>query len=142
MALTAGTSSTAQPPAAHSKTTCTALTPSLSYTRSDFSCSLTTDAIFTQALVAFVNAVISDYARSPGPAAATTAFIALGPMSPTRPLAACAAAVAQLRAAGTPAFLLNMTGGTLDGCGGHPGALGHRQMALQAAPQIQAAMGW
>jgi hypothetical protein len=108
----------------------------------DYSCAQTTDAIFTQALVEFVGAVISGYAQSPGPAASTTAFIALGPMSPTRPLAACAAAVAQLKAAGVAAFLLNMTSGVTDGCGGHPGALGHRQMALQAAPQIQAAMGW
>lgn len=27
-------------------------------------------------------------------------------------------------------------------CGGHPGPIGHFQLASEAAPQIQAAMGW
>ena len=107
----------------------------------DFSCGKTTDAIFTAGLMYFVNNTIASYSRSSG-ATSTTFFLALGPMSPTRPLAAITAAVAQLQAAGVKALPLNMTSGVLDGCGGHPGALGHRQMALQAVPQIRVAMGW
>ena len=107
----------------------------------DFSCPSTTDAIFTRAAVAFARSVVAAYAASPGPAA-TTFFFALGPMSPTKPAAALAAAVEELVASGVRALILNMTNGVLDGCGGHPGAVGHRQMALQAAPQISAAMGW
>jgi hypothetical protein len=37
---------------------------------------------------------------------------------------------------------LDMTNATADGCGGHPGPIGHWMMAEQAAPQIRAAMGW
>ena len=63
-------------------------------------------------------------------------------MSPTRPLAAVKAAIAQANADGLRASFLDMTNATADGCGGHPGPIGHWQMALQAAPQIKAAMAW
>ena len=63
-------------------------------------------------------------------------------MSPTRPVAALEAAIAQGTAAGLKVGMLDMRNATLDGCGNHPGPAGHWEMALHAAPQIKAAMGW
>jgi pectinesterase len=37
---------------------------------------------------------------------------------------------------------LDFMGAALDGCGSHPGVLGHQQMAAKATPIISAAMGW
>jgi len=111
----------------------------------DFSCNETTDAAFTAALVEFFHNVTAHYAAAAPPPSgrAATVFVpALGPMSPTKPLAAIRAAVAQALAEGLQAALLDMTNATLDGCGGHPGPYGHMQMAAQAAPQLQAILGW
>ena len=81
------------------------------------------------------------YAASPGPAASHF-FLTVGPMSPTRPVAALQAAIAQATTLGLRASFLDMTNATRDGCGSHPGPAGHWQMAQQAAPQIRAALGW
>ena len=110
----------------------------------DFSCNLTTDALFSAALVSFFHNVTSYYAASPPPPSGAPIhfFAAVGLMSPTRPLAAVNAAIAQASAEGLRASFLDMRNATADGCGGHPGPIGHWQMALQAAPQIKAAMAW
>ena len=110
----------------------------------DYSCNLTTDARFTAAAVAFFHNVTAYYAASPPPPSGAPIhfFAAVGLMSPTRPLAAVKAAIAQANADGLRASFLDMTNATADGCGGHPGPIGHWQMALQAAPQIKAAMAW
>lgn len=106
----------------------------------DYGCGVT-DANFTAALVALVNNATRYYAASPGPPT-THFFLTLGPMAPTKPAAAVQAALAQLTGAGVAASLLNMTAATLDGCGGHPGPIGHFEMAVAAKAQIAAAMGW
>ena len=80
----------------------------------DFSCNRTTDAAFTAGAVAFMHNITASYAASPGPAA-TTFLLAIGPMSPTRPLAALQAAIAQAKAEGLTASLIDMTNSTLDG---------------------------
>ena len=107
----------------------------------DFGCGVS-DALFTATAVQLVHNITAYYAASPGAAAATHFFLAIGPMSPTRPVGALEAALAQVTAAGVSASLLNMTSATLDGCGGHPGPAGHLEMALQARDQVRAAMGW
>ena len=108
----------------------------------DFSCGTMTDAVFTAAYVQFLHNITDYYARSSGSAATTTFFCAIGPMSPTRPLNATLAAIAGARADGLDAHLLDMRNATLDGCGSHPGAVGHKAMALQAQPQIASVMNW
>ena len=107
----------------------------------DYSCNQTTDAGFTAAYLALLTNITTYYAGSPG-VERTTFFLAVGPMEPTRPLNATLAAVAQANDAGMRAVLLDMREGALDGCLAHPGTAGHRTMALQATPQIAAAMGW
>jgi hypothetical protein len=103
-----------------------------------------TDALFTATYVSFMQNITQHYAASPPPASGRPMhfFCTVGLMAPTRPLAAVQAAIAQATAAGLSASFLNMTNATADGCGGHPGPIGHWQMALQAAPQIRQAMGW
>lgn len=108
----------------------------------DYSCANTTDAAFTAAYVQFLLNITSYYAPSKAGASKTHFFCAIGAMSPTRPLNALLATIAQAQAAGISASLLDMRNVTLDGCGGHPGPEGHWQMALAAAPQIKATMGW
>ena len=158
----------------------------------DFACANVTDALFTAAAGQLMRNVTRYYSASPGPAAATRFMLAVGPMSPTRPLAAIAAAIAAASAEGIAASLLDMRNVTLDGCGSHPcvcvwggggqrrgfgrslrrartsflrrpsyplhplfpccatprlpspcrGPVGHWSMALEAAPQIKALMGW
>ena len=100
-----------------------------------------TDALFTAAASALMRNITRYYSASPGPAASRFALV-IGPMSPERPLAAISAAIAAAAADGIAASLLDMRNATLDGCGGHPGPAGHWQMALEAAPQIKALMGW
>ena len=103
------------------------------------------------------------YAASPGPVAPTRFFCTVGLMSPTKPLQAVLNAIADANAAGMSASFLDLRNGTTDGvsagvghvlptldacyfsplqCGGHPGPIGHFQLAQEAAPQVQAAMGW
>lgn len=101
-------------------------------------------AAFTAQAVQLVHNITAYYAASPAPAGAapTQFFMVIGPMSPTAPLAPLQAAIAQANGAGLKASLLDMRNATLDGCGGHPGPIGHWQMALMAKPQIEAVMGW
>ena len=108
----------------------------------DYSCDKTTDAAFTAAYVQLLMNITSYYAASATGASKTHFFCAIGAMSPTRPLHALLATIAQAQAAGLSASLLDMRNGTLDGCGSHPGPEGHWQMALEAAPQIKTVMGW
>jgi hypothetical protein len=111
----------------------------------DYSCNETSDAAFTAALVSFFHSVTALYAASPPSPSGRGGIVfvpALGPISPTKPLAAMRAAVAQALAEGLQAALLDMTNATLDGCGSHPGPYGHMQMAMQAAPQLKAILGW
>ena len=108
----------------------------------DFSCNLTTDALFTATYVEFMHNITRWYAASPGGTEPIHFLATVGLMSPTRPVAAVRAAIAQATAEGLVATYLDMTNATKDGCGGHPGPIGHWQMALQAKPQIQAALGW
>lgn len=108
----------------------------------DYSCNETTDDAFSTALVSFMQNISALYAHSPGPALPTRFFCAVGLMSPTKPLNAVLNAIATANAAGLTATFLDLRNGTTDGCGGHPGPIGHFQLASEAAPQIQAAMGW
>jgi len=105
-----------------------------------------TDALFTAAYLDLMHNVTRYYAASlppPGGSGQPIHFLCtVGPMAPTKPLAAVQAAIDQARAAGLSASLLDMRNGTLDGCGSHPGPIGHWQMAVEAAPQIEAALGW
>ena len=103
-----------------------------------------TDALFTSAYLALLHNVTRYYAASPPPASGKPLhfFCTVGMMSQTKPLAAVQATIAAANAAGLSASFLDMRNGVADGCGGHPGPEGHWLMALQAAPQIKAAMGW
>lgn len=100
------------------------------------------DATFTAAYVAFLQNVTALYAASASGPPKSVFFLAVGPLQPTKPLNATLNAVATARAAGIEAHLLDMRDAAIDGCWGHPGALGHKQMAAQALPQIEAVMGW
>ena len=51
-------------------------------------------------------------------------------------------AASAINAAGGSATYLDMRAGPTDGCGGHPGVLGHAAMAAAAKPTIAAVMGW
>jgi hypothetical protein len=59
-----------------------------------------------------------------------------------KPLPALQSAIAAAAAQGISASLLNMSQATLDGCGSHPGPIGHWEMALAAKAQISEALGW
>ena len=85
--------------------------------------------------------VTSLYSSSPG-VSKTTFFVAVGPISPTKPVNAIQAAIAAAPAKGLSAHFLDMRNGTLDGCGSHPGPFGHWQMAFQAMGQIKSVLGW
>ena len=52
------------------------------------------------------------------------------------------ASIAAINAAGGNAIYLNLNGPPNDGCGGHPGLLGHEAMAAIAIPQISKVMAW
>lgn len=70
-------------------------------------------------------------------------FVAQGPMNDGQPLFnALQAAIQGINAAGGAAYYLDMRGPPNDGCGGHPGVEGHKQMAALAQPQIAKVMGW
>ena len=89
------------------------------------------------------------YGTPAAPASNVTFFAVLGPMSPTLPSNAMEAAVAQGKAAGLRVVFVNAStacgddlSGCHDGCAGHPGVAGHRNIARLAAPVIEAALGW
>lgn len=104
-----------------------------------------TDALFEAAYMELLHNVTRYYAASP-PSSSGKAihyFLTMGFMSPSKPLAAVLSTIAAANAAGLSASLLDMRGNaTADGCGGHPGPEGHWRMAVEAAPQIEQALGW
>lgn len=110
----------------------------------DFSCKNMTDELFTERYVTFIQNITNYYSSSPPTNSGKPIhfFCTVGVMSPTRPVAAVQAAIAQVTAAGISASFLNMTNAVMDSCGSHPGPIGHWEMALQAAPQIKEALGW
>lgn len=70
-------------------------------------------------------------------------FLAQGPMNNVDPLTTCLQNVATaVNAAGGSVHYLDLRFATQDGCGNHPGPLGHAQMAAKAQPQIAAVLGW
>jgi len=70
-------------------------------------------------------------------------FVAQGPMNNSPQLwAALNVTIAAINAAGGNAVYLDLKGPPNDGCGGHPGVLGHSAMSAMAIPQIAAKMGW
>ena len=70
-------------------------------------------------------------------------FLGQGNMNNGEPLHdALLAAAAAINAAGGNATYLDIRFGPTDGCGGHPGVLGHAAMAKAAKPVIAQVMGW
>ena len=70
-------------------------------------------------------------------------FVAQGPMNCQEHLRiVLSETILALKAAGANAIFLDLCGPPNDGCGGHPGQLGHAGMAEQAIPVISKAMGW
>jgi lysophospholipase L1-like esterase len=70
-------------------------------------------------------------------------FLAQGNINNGTPLQnALQVAAAAINAAGGNATYLDLRVGPIDGCGGHPGVLGHAAMANAAKPTIAATMGW
>jgi hypothetical protein len=110
----------------------------------DWGCKNMTEDLFTSRYVSFMKNITEHYANSPLPDSGNPIhfFCTVGVMSPTRPVAAVQAAIAQATALGISVSFLNMTKARTDGCGSHPGPIGHWEMALQAAPQIKQALGW
>ena len=96
------------------------------------------EANFTRTYVEFVLNATARY-KSPK----LPIFVGQGPMNNGQPLFnALAAAIAGINAAGGNAQFLDMRGPPNDGCGGHPGVLGHKGMFDLAQPVIAKAMGW
>jgi len=95
-------------------------------------------ALFVATYVAFVQNATKLYNNPTLPV-----FVAQGPMNDGAPLNdALTTVISQLTAAGNKAYFLDLRGPPNDGCGGHPGVQGHRQMADMAIPQIAKVMGW
>ena len=70
-------------------------------------------------------------------------FLAQGNMDNGQPLYnALMVAATAINASGGNAHYLDMRAGPTDGCGGHPGTLGHAAMAAAAKPVISQVMGW
>lgn len=70
-------------------------------------------------------------------------FVAQGPMNNGPQLqAALNVTIKAINAAGGNAIYLDLKGPPCDGCGGHPGVLGHAGMTTMAIPQISTKMGW
>jgi hypothetical protein len=107
------------------------------------------DTLFTAAFLALMKNVTHSYYGTPGAPLNTTFFAILGPMSPTLPSAAMAAAVSQGTAQGynvvfvnaTTACGTNLTGCT-DGCAHHPGVASHRNIARIVAAAVEETLGW
>ena len=99
------------------------------------------NASYQQALTDFVLALASPggiYGSAP---ALPTALLYCGPMASgycSAMQAATAAAVAQ----GARAVFLGHLNATLDGCDGHPGQVGQRELGEALLPLIKAHMGW
>merc|ERR1711957_892514 len=69
-------------------------------------------------------------------------FVAQGPGNSSTLEAALKASIAAINVAGGNAIYLDLKGAPCDGCGGHPGVLGHEAMAAMAYPQIAKVMKW
>ena len=96
------------------------------------------EANFTATYVSFVLNATRRYGRPQMPV-----FLSQGNMNNGLPLqSALQAAAAAIIAAGGNATYLDMRAGPTDGCGNHPGVLGHAAMAAAAKPVIAAVMSW
>jgi len=70
-------------------------------------------------------------------------FVAQGPMNCSPKLKeSLDMVISRLTARGNVAVYLDVCGPPNDGCGGHPGVLGHAAMFEKAKPQISAVMKW
>jgi len=70
-------------------------------------------------------------------------FVAQGPMDCSASLNnSLQGAIKLINAAGGNAHYLNLCGPPNDGCGGHPGVVGHQKMYEQAVPVISKVMNW
>jgi len=70
-------------------------------------------------------------------------FVAQGPMNCNANLNnSLHNAIQMINAGGGNAYYLNVCGPPNDGCGGHPGVVGHFEMFEQARPVIAKVMGW
>lgn len=100
---------------------------------------------FTNYAIAFMSNLTTIYygAANGGPGLNLPIFLAQGTMNNGDELYGClASAIAYHNSHGGNAHYLDMRNLTQDGCGGHPGPIGHRQMADAAIPQIAAVLGW
>jgi len=96
------------------------------------------EAAFSATYVNFVANATARYNKPTLPI-----FVAQGPMNCGPQLnASLHVAIDAINAAGGRATYLDMCGPPNDGCGGHPGVVGHQQMYQMALPQIKAVMGW
>ena len=96
------------------------------------------EANFSATYVAFVLNATRRYGNL-----ALPVFLSQGNMNNGAPLHdALQVAAAAINAAGGNATYLDMRAGPTDGCGNHPGVLGHAAMAKAAKPVIAAVMGW
>ena len=70
-------------------------------------------------------------------------FLAQGNMNNGENLrSALLAAASAINNTGGSAHYLDLRVGTTEGCGGHPGTVGHAAMFAAAQPVIQSVMGW
>ncbi len=97
------------------------------------------EANFTRTYVQFVANATARYSKPALPIG-----VLQGPMNCGQSLnASLQSAIAGINAAGGNAFYINVCmGSPNDGCGGHPGVVGHQMMYELAAPVIAAKMGW
>ena len=99
------------------------------------------NATFVAAFVDAYAAFVVDLAMNRLSNGSVAFFLAVGPITDVYG-PAVAQVVARTRALGLPVHSLNYMGAALDGCGGHPGVIGHAQMAAAAQPVIASVMGW
>ena len=96
------------------------------------------EANFTSTYVAFVLNATHRYGQPTMPV-----FLAQGNMNNGLQLQnALLAAATAINNTGGSAFYLDLRVGPTDGCGGHPGTLGHAAMFAAAKPVIGSVMGW
>lgn len=97
------------------------------------------EAAFTATYVTFVANATARYKKPALPIG-----VLQGPMDCGAALnASLQRAIAGINAAGGDAFYINAcVGATNDGCGGHPGVVGHANMFAAAQPVIAAKMRW
>jgi len=93
---------------------------------------------FEDTYVAFVANATARYKQPKLPV-----FVAQGPMNCSDKLKTCLGlAINRINAAGGRAVYLDLCGPPNDGCGGHPGVVGHYEMFQKGRPQISAVMKW